>query len=50
MTFANTPPGILPIGESKVDFRQHTPWSFAIGECLIGESLIGERPTTLAHA
>jgi hypothetical protein len=35
-TFANTPPGLSPIH----------PWTFAIGECPIGESLIGERPIT----
>jgi hypothetical protein len=32
--------------ESPLYFRQHTPWTFAIGECPIGESLIGEPPTT----
>jgi hypothetical protein len=28
-TFANTPPGISPIGESPPYFRQCTPWNFA---------------------
>jgi hypothetical protein len=28
-TFANTFPGISPIGESTVDFRQHIFWNFA---------------------
>ena len=46
-TFANTSPGISPIGEIPSYFRQYTPRTFAIGECLIGESLIGENPATL---
>jgi len=29
MTFANTPPGHSPIGESPHDFRQYTPRTFA---------------------
>ena len=46
-TFANTSSGISPIGEIPWYFRQYTPRTFAIGECLIGESLIGENPATL---
>ncbi len=28
-TFANIPHGNSPIGESRVNFRQYTPWNFA---------------------
>ncbi len=53
-TFANAPPGILPIGESPLYFRQQTPWNFVnwrkysglspIYSCTfaIGECPIGE--------
>ena len=37
-TFANTSPEISPIGEIPSYFRQYTPGTFAIGECLIGEN------------
>ena len=37
-TFANTSPEISPIGESPSYFRQYTPRTFAIGECLIDEN------------
>jgi hypothetical protein len=46
-TGVGTFPGISPIGESPLYFRQYFSRNFAIGECPIGESLIGERPATL---
>ncbi|CAF4430412.1 unnamed protein product, partial [Rotaria magnacalcarata] len=48
-TFANTFGGTSPIGKSPLYFRQHIRWNFAIGECLIGESLIGEHTATLPY-
>ncbi|CAM4989661.1 unnamed protein product, partial [Rotaria socialis] len=35
-----------PIGERPLYFHQHIRWNFAIGDCLIGESLIGEHTAT----
>ena len=48
-TFANISPGISPVAESPWYFCQYTPRTFAIGECLISESLIGENPATLSN-
>ena len=36
-TFANTSPGVSPIGKTTVDFRQYIPQTFAIGECPVGK-------------
>jgi hypothetical protein len=34
--------GLSPIGESRGGILAKVKWTFAIGECPIGESLIGE--------
>ncbi len=34
--------GLSPIGESPVCVLARVQWTFAIGECPVGESLIGE--------
>ncbi|CAF3324461.1 unnamed protein product [Rotaria socialis] len=45
-TFANWRTSTILSPIWSLELRQHFRWNFAIGECLIGESLIGEHTAT----